>query len=146
MSRALASTWSARRSAPHVAEDPSVAVVVSLAPWVNPTEPARLLEGQRVVLLHGVDDRRTDPAATAALVGRAQGVARSDTVVRFAGQGHTLLDRGDAAGRLSAQLAGPQPGRCPTAKGDAPAARRAGRDRHRPLRMSDHHPTWETQR
>ncbi len=80
-------------------------MVVGLAPWVTRTEPARVLTGQRVVLLHGVDDRTTDPAATTALVRRAQGVARTATVVRYAGEGHTLLGRRDAAGRLAAQVA-----------------------------------------
>ncbi len=93
------------RAALHVADDPSVTVVVGLAPWVTPTEPAGLLTGQRVVLLHGVSDRTTNPVATAALVRRAQGVASAATLVRFAGQGHTLLGHGDAAGRLTAQVA-----------------------------------------
>ena len=93
------------RAALHVADDPAVTVVVGLAPWVTPTELARMLQGQRVVLLHGVDDRTTNPLATAALVRRAQGLASTATVVRFAGQGHTLLGHGDAAGRLAAQVA-----------------------------------------
>lgn len=93
------------RAALHVADDPTVTVVVGLAPWVTPTEPARLLTGQRVVLLHGCGDRTTSPAATATLVRRAQGVATSATLVRFADQGHALLGRGDAAGRLAAQVA-----------------------------------------
>jgi alpha-beta hydrolase superfamily lysophospholipase len=93
------------RAALHVADAPAVAVVVGLAPWITPTEPARLLTRQRVVLLHGSDDRTTSPAATATLVHHAQGIAASATLVRYAGQGHTLLGHGDAAGRLAAHVA-----------------------------------------
>lgn len=93
------------RAALHVADDPSVRVVVGLAPWVTPTEPARLLDGQQVVLVHGSLDRTTSPEASAELVRAAQGVATTATLVRAAGQGHTLLARRDAAGLLAARLA-----------------------------------------
>lgn len=108
------------RAALHVADDPAVRIVVGLAPWVTSAEPARLLEGRQVVLVHGSQDRTTSPEASAELVRLAQGVARSATLVRVAGQGHTLLGRADAAGRLCAQVAvagllgpalgGPRPG------------------------------------
>lgn len=48
---------------------------------------------------------RPSPEASAELVRDARGVAAAATLVQAAGQGHTLLGRGDAAGNLAARLA-----------------------------------------
>jgi len=76
-------------------------------PSTSPRTVARQIRAaaERGAREHGVDDRTTNPLATTALVRRAQGLASTATVVRFAGQGHTLLGHGDAAGRLAAQVA-----------------------------------------
>lgn len=93
------------RAALHVADDPSTVLVIGMAPWVTPTEPASLVAGQRLVVVHGSDDAMTSPAASEALVRAAQGVATAATLVQVPGHGHVLLDLRLSVDRLVAELA-----------------------------------------
>ena len=66
------------RAALHAADHPAVNSVLALAPWlpeddvaVSP-EPVHQLAGRRVLIVHGTDDRRTDPELSFRLAGRAK--------------------------------------------------------------------------
>ena len=73
------------RTAAAVADDPSVAGVVAVAPWFPPSEPVEALRGKTLRAAHGRADRITSFEATAAFVRRA--VSR--------GADATLADMGD---------------------------------------------------
>ncbi|ANW21866.1 alpha/beta hydrolase [Streptomyces clavuligerus] len=74
------------RAALHAADHPSVGVVLALAPWLpegpaSAAEPVRQLVGRRVMIVHGTNDRRTDPDLSYRLAERAKKVNRS--ICRF---------------------------------------------------------------
>ena len=79
------------RTALHVADDPSVAGVVALAPWIEPDTPVVGLAGRQLVAAHGRRDRITSAPATRAYVERATAVAASARFVDMGGLGHYLL-------------------------------------------------------
>ncbi|MEZ5093850.1 alpha/beta hydrolase [Nocardioides sp.] len=83
------------RAALHVADDPVVAGVVALAPWIEGDTPVDTLTGRRLVAAHGRRDRLTSYAATRAYVDRATAVARSARFVDMGDLGHYLI-RGHA--------------------------------------------------
>lgn len=75
----------------HLAGERDVTTVVALAPWVEDGDPRLGRPGLRVLLMHGVDDRTTDPRRTEALgeVLRRQG---ADVTWRpVEGEGHPML-------------------------------------------------------
>ncbi|HEY5033340.1 MAG TPA: alpha/beta fold hydrolase [Actinomycetes bacterium] len=80
------------RTAIRVAGDASVRTVVALAPWLPPDEPYEGLRGRSVLILHGSQDRTTDPAASLALAERAAPLA-SVRRVEIRGDGHPMLRR-----------------------------------------------------
>ncbi len=80
------------RAALRVANDPSVAAVVALAPWLPPHEPVADLTGRSLLILHGSRDRTTDPAASLAYAEQAQSVTAVRRVL-IRGSGHGMLRR-----------------------------------------------------
>lgn len=79
------------RTAVAVADDPSVAGVVALAPWLPSGEPVRTLAGKHLVAAHGRADRITSFAATQAFVRRAASVAAEAELVDMGDLGHYML-------------------------------------------------------
>lgn len=79
------------RTAVAVADDPSVAGVVALAPWLPAGEPVRTLAGKHLVAAHGRGDRITSFAATQAFVRRASAVAAGAELVDMGDLGHYML-------------------------------------------------------
>ena len=82
------------RAALRAAGPTEVTGVVALAPWCVPGDPFAQLAGKRLVTLHDVSDRVTDPAATRALAAdaRRSGAAVCGFAVR--GSNHAMLRRG----------------------------------------------------
>lgn len=79
------------RVALHLMGEPEVTTVVGLAPWIKEGDPQLGRPGLRVLLMHGDDDRITDPRLTKALSEalRAQG---ADVTWRpVEGEGHAML-------------------------------------------------------
>lgn len=81
------------RTSVHVADDPSVAGVVALAPWFPPGEPVAALRGRHLLAAHGRRDRITSYRATAAFVERAGVVAASARLHDMGTAGHYMLSR-----------------------------------------------------
>jgi pimeloyl-ACP methyl ester carboxylesterase len=81
------------RAAIYAAGHESVRAVVGLAPWIEPGDPVSPVEGRRVLLAHGDNDRMTDPRATANFARSAEQVAESVTYVRVSGERHAMLRR-----------------------------------------------------
>ncbi len=79
------------RTAVAVADDPSVAGVVALAPWLPAGEPVRPLAGKHLTAAHGQADRITSFAATQAFVRRAGSVAAEAELVDMGDLGHYML-------------------------------------------------------
>lgn len=79
------------RAAVHVADHPSVAGVVALAPWWEPSDPVQPLAGRHLVAAHGSRDRITSARMTRAYVERARPVATSSEFVDVGPLGHYLL-------------------------------------------------------
>lgn len=90
------------RTAVHVADDPAVAVVVGLAPWIQDGDPLARLAGRRVLLVHGDRDTWTDPHATAQVAERLRGTAAQVAFVCVRGEGHAMLRRPGVWHRLTA--------------------------------------------
>jgi hypothetical protein len=74
-----------------VADDPAVAGVVGLAPWLPADDPVRPLAGKHLVAAHGSRDRITSARATAAFVRRAAPVAATARFVDMGPLGHYLV-------------------------------------------------------
>lgn len=81
------------RTSVHVADHPSVAGVVALAPWLEPSDPVETLAGRHLVAGHGSRDRITSPRMTQAYVDRARGVAASARFEQLDRLGHYMLYR-----------------------------------------------------
>jgi predicted esterase len=81
------------RTAVHVADHPSVAGVVALAPWLERTDPVRHLAGRHFIAGHGRRDRITSAAMTRAFVDQARGIAASSQFVDLGRSGHYMLRR-----------------------------------------------------
>ncbi|MGI8870185.1 MAG: alpha/beta hydrolase [Mycobacteriales bacterium] len=69
------------RVAVHVADDPSVAAVAALAPWITPAETPAGFTHRSLLVAHGTLDRITDPRASYRFAVQAREV--SDRVARF---------------------------------------------------------------
>lgn len=79
------------RVALHLADAPEVSTVVGLAPWVVGGDPVHGRAGQRILLMHGAQDRVTDPRRSKALAERL-GTAGADVTWRpVEGEGHAML-------------------------------------------------------
>jgi hypothetical protein len=81
------------RVALHVADDPAVRTVVGLAPWITPEEPVATLDGRRLLVVHGEQDRVTDPRASCRYCLAAAAVAESSSWVGVRGGRHAMLRR-----------------------------------------------------
>ena len=81
------------RTAVHVADDPSVAGVVGLAPWFPAGERVSALAGRHLLAAHGRSDRITSYRATAAYVDRARPLAASAELRDMGPVGHYMLRR-----------------------------------------------------
>ncbi|MFI6564990.1 alpha/beta fold hydrolase [Streptomyces sp. NPDC050534] len=79
----------ALRSAAH----PLVRGVLALAPWCPPQDSARHLDGVRLVVLHGDQDRVTPPAESADYVRRARDAGAEAGMVVVGGGDHAMLRR-----------------------------------------------------
>jgi predicted esterase len=89
------------RAAVHVADHPSVVGVVGLAPWLEPSDPTRMLTGRHFVAGHGSRDRITSARMTRAFVDQAHGIAASSEFVDMGRLGHYMLARPDAWNRFA---------------------------------------------
>lgn len=79
------------RVAVHVADDPSVAGVLALAPWWTAEDPVATLAGRRLVAAHGRRDRITSFRATGAYVARARATGVDAELIDMGARGHYLL-------------------------------------------------------
>jgi pimeloyl-ACP methyl ester carboxylesterase len=81
------------RAALRAAGDPSVIAVCALAPWVEPGEPVFQLMGRAVFIVHGDQDKVTDPAASFDMASRARELGVAVRWVSVPGDGHAMLRR-----------------------------------------------------
>jgi alpha-beta hydrolase superfamily lysophospholipase len=79
------------RTAVAVADDPSVAGVVALAPWLPAEDPVGPLAGKHLAAAHGRTDKITSAKATQAFVRRAERVAASARFHDLGAVGHYML-------------------------------------------------------
>lgn len=79
------------RTAAYVADDPSVAGVVGLAPWWQPDDPVTALRGKPVAAAHGRTDKITSARMTRAFLQRADRVAASTEFHDMGRAGHYML-------------------------------------------------------
>jgi dienelactone hydrolase len=70
-----------------------VTAVAGLAPWCLPAEPVHQLAGRTVLLVHGTDDRTTDPAKSLEFARRARATTRRLVRVELPRSGHSMLQR-----------------------------------------------------
>ena len=89
------------RAAVHVADHPSVAGVVALAPWLEPQDPRHTLAGRHLIAGHGSRDRITSARRTRAYVRSLQGIAASAEFVDLGRVGHYMLHRPRAWNRFA---------------------------------------------
>jgi dienelactone hydrolase len=102
------------RTAVAVADDPQVAGVVALAPWLPASEPTAPLAGKQLAAAHGRSDRITSSRATRAFCREAQAVAASVEFHDMGRVGHYMFRRipvwnAFAVSRSLAQLGVPHP-------------------------------------
>lgn len=81
------------RTACRVADEPSVAGVVALAPWLPQGEPVAPLTGRDLRVLHGSGDTWTSAAWSRDFVERAEPVASSALWTPVPGAGHFMFRR-----------------------------------------------------
>jgi pimeloyl-ACP methyl ester carboxylesterase len=99
------------RTALRVGGHPAVTAVAGLAPWLPPREPTGQLAGRSVLLVHGTDDRMTDPDGTARFAERLRAEGTPVRFLRMPGEGHSMVRRaprwhGLASGFLQETLLG----------------------------------------
>lgn len=75
------------------ADDPQVAAVVALAPWLNPGTPASPVAGKKVLIVHGTTDRWTSPSESLKFARRASPDAASVQYVTLNRAGHFMFRR-----------------------------------------------------
>ncbi|WP_338699833.1 alpha/beta hydrolase [Streptomyces sp. Q6] len=84
------------RAALRAGGHPAVNSVLALAPWLPeddvaaPPEPVKQLAGRQVLIVHGTDDRRTDPELSFRLAGRAKKANRDVCRFEVHSDGHRL--------------------------------------------------------
>lgn len=81
------------RTAVAVADDPLVAGVVALAPWLPADEPVHPLAGKQFAAAHGRADRITSFKQTESFVRRAASVASTAELADMGHIGHYMLRR-----------------------------------------------------
>ena len=74
------------------ADDPQVAAVVALAPWLSPETPSSRVAGKKVLIVHGTTDRWTSASESLKFARRATGAA-SMQYVTLKGAGHFMFRR-----------------------------------------------------
>lgn len=79
------------RTAAHVADHPTVAGVVALAPWFPPGEPVAALRGRSLRVTHGSRDRITSPRASREYVARAADAGCDATFESLRRAGHYMF-------------------------------------------------------
>jgi alpha-beta hydrolase superfamily lysophospholipase len=79
------------RTALRVADDPAVVGIVALAPWLPPGEPRVRLGDRSLLVLHGTEDRWTDPRASAVYVNAAKAQGTPARWHPMTGHGHFML-------------------------------------------------------
>ncbi|NEB81510.1 alpha/beta hydrolase, partial [Streptomyces sp. SID14478] len=85
------------RAALHAGGHPAVNSVLALAPWLPeddvaaPPEPVKQLAGRRVLLVHGTDDRRSDPELSFRFAERAKKANRDVCRFEVHSDGHHLV-------------------------------------------------------
>lgn len=91
------------RAALRAAGNPLVRGVVGLAPWCPAGEPVEHLRGRRVVLLHGDQDRTTDPRSSLDFASRAGAAGAEAATVLLHGSDHAMLRRAPTWHALTAR-------------------------------------------
>ncbi len=81
------------RTALAVADDPSVRTVVALAPWIEPGDSVEPVTGRNLLIVHGTNDRMTNPGQSARFAEAAAGRAAHVSFVSVAGERHAMLRR-----------------------------------------------------
>jgi dienelactone hydrolase len=94
------------RAALRCASHPLVRGVLALAPWCPPQDSARHLDGARLVVLHGGQDRVTPPAESADYVRRAREAGAEAGMVVVGGGDHAMLRRVGDWHRATTEIVG----------------------------------------
>ncbi len=81
------------RTACRVADDPAVAGVVALAPWLPQGEPNATVADRHLHVIHGSRDKWTSARWSRDYVERSQPIASSATFTSLPGAGHFMLRR-----------------------------------------------------
>jgi dienelactone hydrolase len=81
------------RTACRVADDPAVAGVVGLAPWLPAGEPNGSIRRRHLHVIHGTADRWTSAQLSRAYVERSRSIAADATWTELPGVGHFMLRR-----------------------------------------------------
>jgi alpha-beta hydrolase superfamily lysophospholipase len=81
------------RAGCRVADDPAVAGVVALAPWLPRGEPNLSIAGRHVHVIHGTRDRWTSARWSRDYVERSRPIAANATWTSLPGVGHFMLRR-----------------------------------------------------
>jgi dienelactone hydrolase len=81
------------RTACRAADDPAVAGVVALAPWLPEGEPNVTITGRHLHVIHGTHDRWTSARWSREYVERSQPIALSATWTGLPSAGHFMLRR-----------------------------------------------------
>lgn len=112
------------RTAMRAAGHPAVRAVVGLAPWIAFAEPFDQLAGRDVLILHGTEDRWTDPDASRTYGDAAAGIGARVSYIAIEGGKHSMLQQPGFWHRVSAQyVASILPGLAPAAQsGTGPTA------------------------
>lgn len=81
------------RAAVYAADHENVRVVVGLAPWIEPSDPADRLAGRSVLIAHGNRDRVTSARASAAFAREAAAAGADVSYVTVRGERHAMVRR-----------------------------------------------------
>ena len=81
------------RTACSVADDPAVAGVVGLAPWLPKGEPNGTIAGRHLHVIHGTNDHWTSAHWSRDYVERSRAIALSATWTALPGVGHFMVRR-----------------------------------------------------
>jgi len=92
------------RAAILAAGAPEVRGAVALAPWVSPADEPRGLEGRRILIVHGTNDRIASPQRSAVLARRIAAAGTSVDYVTVEGGKHAMLRHGRRFTDLAAEF------------------------------------------